>query len=86
MDSKLAGIQRQFDLCRPRRNQIPEPCDKLANLDFTIQVSGAEASEMLGTGVVLLNYDSDAFGENVCGTNAVSVNPGALINATFPVY
>ncbi len=55
-------------------------------LKIRIKAAAANENSPLGTGVVLLNYDQLSFGENVCASAAVSVLPGALISATFPVY
>lgn len=56
-------------------------------LSLDVMAGSPDPNLRLGTGIVLLNYNPQTFGENVRQNNNVSVNHGELITTSpFPLY
>jgi hypothetical protein len=53
-------------------------------LSFDIQALGSGTAARIGTGIILFNYSSTAFGNNICANNNVIVSKGILTSPNEP--
>jgi hypothetical protein len=58
--------------------------DEADCLEFNINVSGSDVADRIGTGIVLLNYNTESFGEFVFNNNNVIVTGGIALQTSPP--
>lgn len=77
------GITFTFD------NDSVKVVNDTVRLVFDIMIQASDSGTKFGDAMVYVNYNTDAFGENICAQNNISVTKGATLQGDFygtPLY